>query len=336
LNAFREIEQDLKNGAADGKRVFLLCGKEAFLVHHYENVLAGRFGGGAGAGLDTSVFYGTDKNEDDIAAACETFPMFAPYRLVLVKGAGDVGKKLAGLLGGLPEQTKLIFTAGAAKKTMALYKEAAKHGAVYDFDRLGETDLENFAAKRFKRAGLAIMPTVLTDFLARTGYLDRDAQVDLFKVDGEATKLICYCKAESRNEITRADLDACMGVNLQTDVFALVDAISAGRKAEAVRMLEYRLESGESAFALLPRIIDQFETMVGVKELEAKKASPQRMLELLPVRYDWQLKKLRAAAARLASGTLYGALHKLYNIEPDIRSGNIPERLALTLFIAEL
>jgi DNA polymerase-3 subunit delta len=329
------MEQDLKSGSIDEKRVVLLCGAESFLTHFYERRLTARHEDPTG--LDTNVFFADTAKDDEILAAAETFPMFAPRRVVVVKNAKDIGKPFADRLPALPETTQLIFTAGNVKKTATLYKAAAKGGAVYDFERLGDTDLFAFAGKRFKQAGLAFTPSVMSDFLARTGYQDRDSETDLFKVDGEATKLTYYITSEHRGEVTTADLDACMGVNLQTDVFALIDAVSAGDKAKAIRLLEYRLESGESPFALLPRIIDQFETMLGVREMGEKKGvSAQKMLELLPVRYDWQLRKLKTAASRIPIETLRTALHRLYAVEQDITGGNVPPRLALTLFIAEL
>jgi len=64
--------------------------------------------------------------------------------------------------------------------------------------------------------------------------------------------------------------------------------------------------------------------------------SSQKMLELLPVRQEWQLKKLGGFAGRFTTEKLYEALHRLYSIETEIKSGNIPEKLALTLFVAEL
>jgi DNA polymerase-3 subunit delta len=373
LSSFKEIEQDIKSGDVDGRRVVLLCGSEAFLTNFYEKRLTDRFGGGAPSPFDFNVFQGGEATDDAIMGACETFPMLAPKRVVVVRShpglsgaaggkansksgagakasskprasgkAGKAGKEstlpktLEESLAALPDTTRLILTAGVPGKTKTLYKAAAKAGKVYEFGRLAETELWSFVGKRFKKAGMEIMPSLLEEFIAATGYFERDSRTDLYNVDGEAQKIVLYAQSEGRSAVTREDLEACMGANLQTDVFALLDAVSAGKKAEAVRMLESRLESGESVFALLPRITDQFETMLGYREMKEHGYSSQKMLELLPVRQEWQLKKLGGFAGRFTTEKLYEALHRLYGIETEIKSGNIPEKLALTLFVAEL
>ncbi|MCL2493647.1 MAG: hypothetical protein FWF33_06365, partial [Clostridiales bacterium] len=231
----------------------------------------------------------------------------------------------------------LILTGGNVNKTRALYKAVAKAGKIFEFDRLTQTELFAFAGKRFRQAKLAILPSVLEDFLARTGYLDRDSQTDLFKVDGEAQKIVLYAQTEGKGAVTTGDLDDCLGDNLQTDIFALIDAVSAGDKGKAIRLLEYRLESGESVFALLPRVIDQFETMLGWKEMEGKGGyGTAKRLELLPVKFDWQMKKLGALSKNYSAEKLCAILRRLYALDKDIKSGDIPERLALTLLVAQI
>ena len=374
MSGFKAIEQELKSGRIDEARVFLLCGSESFLVRHYEGLLTERFAADDPTGLNISVHYGDEADEGGILADCETVPMFAPRRVVLVRnpaglatgkededkgtagkgaagtadevfagkgaGRGSAAAKASSLADGLPripETTKLILTAGAANKGRALYKAVAKAGKIFEFDRLSSEELIAFAKKRFRQARLEIGEPVLEDFLARTGYMDRDSQTDLFKVDGEAQKIAIYVRSEDRASVTAQDLDDCLGENLQTDVFQLVDAISAGDKSRAIRLLEYRLESGESVFALLTRVISQFETMLGWKEMEEKGGySAARRLELLPVNHEWQMKKLGGISRNYSMGELCAILRRLYALDRDIKSGNVPERLALTLLVAEI
>jgi len=90
-------------------------------------------------------------------------------------------------------------------------------------------------------------------------------------------------------------------------------------------------------FALLPRVIDQFETMLGWKEMEAKGGyDAAKRLELLPVKHDWQMKKLGALSKKYTAGELGAILRRLYALDRDIKSGDVSERLALTLLIAEI
>jgi DNA polymerase-3 subunit delta len=368
-SGFRGIEDDLKTGGIDRAAPILLCGAEVFLVDHYEKKLAERFGGGASAFLDLNVFRGGEAKDEEIMSACDTVPMLAPRRVVIVKnhpglsggsgaggpagasavssagggasrgrGAGKTQKNsgLEGYLPALPETVRLIFTAAGVNKTRTLYKALAKAGRVYEFSRLSEDEARSFARKRFKAMGLAIPFGRLGEFLAQTGYLDKDSETDLFGVANEAAKLGAFVRAEGRGEVTSEDIAECLSGTLQTDVFAVLDAISNGRKAESVRLLENSLALGESPFRLLSLFTGHFEIMLGYKEMQEKGYSPSKMMSVFNMKNDWRLKRLGGFASRFSKEKLRAILHRLYNIDGDIKSGNISDRLALTLLIAEM
>ena len=84
---------------------------------------------------------------EDIFAACQTLPMFAPRRVVIVKecpffkqGGGAAGEEtILSLIDTLPPETLLVFVLegkpdGRRKLTAAL-KKKRRHGGVFDDDR---------------------------------------------------------------------------------------------------------------------------------------------------------------------------------------------------------
>ncbi|MDR0874930.1 MAG: DNA polymerase III subunit delta [Clostridiales Family XIII bacterium] len=343
---FREIEADIKSGAADQAAPILLFGEEIFLTAHYEHLLVRLFSGAddgvpeAASELDTSVFRGGEDSDDDILSALDTFPMLSPHRVVVVKnhaGLSSEGKtSLPDALAAIPETSRLIFTAGNVNRTRALYKAIAKYGKVYEFTRLSEFDLKAFVQKRFRAMGVSVSPDLLADFCRATGYLEKDSDGDLFGVENEAKKLAAFALASGRTEITGADLAECLPDILRTDAFAMLDAISSGRKGKAIELLENSLASGESAFRLLSLIIGHFEIMLGYKELHTQGHGAADIVRILRERSDWRVKKLGGFAERFSEADLHHAMRRLYDAEKDIRSGDIPERLALTLIFAEI
>ena len=184
---FRTIENDIKSGVLNKAAPVLLCGDEQFLVNYYEHKLVALYAGREDSAaddnsslseLDISVFYGDEADDDAITAALDTFPIFLPARIVLVRnhqgfqsaggasnrGSGGKSKSasetasenitqkkngLADFIIRIPETARLVFTAGGVNKTRALYKAIAKHGTIYEFARLNEADLVNFVRKRF-------------------------------------------------------------------------------------------------------------------------------------------------------------------------------------------
>ncbi|MCL2111437.1 MAG: DNA polymerase III subunit delta [Clostridiales bacterium] len=357
--SFRKIENDIKSGGIGKAAPVLLYGEEQFLVSHYEKRLVSLFAGAAEGGaegdainaLDLSTFYGDEAGDDEIMAALDTFPMLLPARIVVVKShtglsaqgapaeAGGAAKRktpLTEYLSAIPDTARLIFTAGSVNKGRSLYKAIAKHGTVYEFARLDEADLASFARKRFNAMGVEISPGILDAFIFATGYLEKDSERDLFSVENDAYKLASFVLAEGRHAAGHSDLEECLADILRTDVFAMLDAISSGKKAESIQLLESGLVAGESAFRLLSLFTGHFEIMLGYKELSAEGRKPAEITQMLGERSEWRVKKLGGFAQRFKPEKLRHILHRLYDTERDIKSGDISERLALTVLLAEI
>jgi len=348
---FQEIENDIKSGAVDRPVPILLYGEESFLTSHYEKQLVALFSGGENAdgGLDVSAFYMDEADDETVMAALDTFPMLSPLRLVTVKAhpglsgqkadSDDGAKKknlLAEYIARIPDTARLVFVSNNINKTRALYKAIVKHGKAYEFTRLDEAGLRNFALKRFKGMGTELTPDVLDAFVFATGYLEKDTDRDLFTVENDVYKLASFVLADGRAVITHPDLEECMPGVLRTDVFAMLDAISAGRKADAIRLLENSLAGGESVFRLLSLFTGHFEIMLGFKELSAEGHSAAKITQILGERSDWRVKKLGGFAQRFDVRKLQWIVGRLYDTERNIKSGDIPERLALTILLAEI
>ena len=350
---FRTIESDIESGRVNAAVPILLYGEEHFLVDFYEKKLKSLFSGTSN--LDLSIFYGDEASDDAIMGALETFPMLSPLRIVVVKGhpglsgqtssdksTGNVvshtkGKdELAGYIAQIPETSRLIFASDKINKTRVLYKAINKSGLVYEFTRLEENDLRTFILKRFKALGTNITTNVLDEFIFATGYLEKDSDKDLFTVENDVLKTASFALSEGREVVVQSDIEECMPGVLRTDVFAMLDSISSGKKAEAVRLLENSLASGESVFRLLSLITGHFEIMLGYKELSAQGHRPNEITQILGERSDWRVKRLGNFAQRFDDEQLKQTLMKLYNMEGSIKSGDIPERLALTLLFAEI
>ena len=350
--SFKEIEKDIKSGAIDKAAPVLLCGEEAFLVDYYEQQLLALFSGGQESPLDLSIFYGDETDDQDIMAALDTFPMLLPSRLVVVKNhsafSGDNRRggnlppadkakhELAEYIASIPETSRLIFTADKANKTRTLYKAIKKVGTVYEFTHLNEADLRNFVLKRFKTYGTNITTDVLDAFIFATGYLEKDSDRDLFTVENDAYKLAYFVLGEGRTTITQNDIQDSLPDVLRTDVFAMLDAISSGKKAKSITLLENSLADGENVFRLLSLFTGHFEIMLGYKELSAEGRSAKEIARMLGDKNEWRVKKLGGFAQRFDIATLRRILQNLYETERNIKSGDITQDLALTVLLTQI
>jgi DNA polymerase-3 subunit delta len=290
-----------------------------------------------------------------IMAACDTPPMMAERRIALVVvSPGDetslgaaAAKPLAGYFSSVPETTILIVKADSVPKSSALYKAASAHGAVYEFGRLDRKDLSAFIRGRFRRAGAFAPPEVVSEIIKTSGYLDREPRGDLLSVGSDVENIAAYAlgaparpaggaRTESSPTVLMSDVAACVGASMETDVFVMLDAVSAGRKGEALELLRNIASRGGNAFGLLALMTGQFEIMLGYRELKDKGASVRDIMEALNVKSEFRLRKAAGFADRYDAARLARLLHRLYRVDRDIKSGLYGERLALTMFVADM
>ncbi|MDR3225309.1 MAG: hypothetical protein LBT52_03305 [Clostridiales Family XIII bacterium] len=370
-HTFKTIESDLAGGALREIRAALLFGEEGYLTDHYERALRGAYVAPGMEALDFSRISWDAKDvagtAADIIAACDTLPMMSGRRVVLVSvapgdeksiGAADA-KALATYLASVPDTTLLIMVSASVPKNAALYKAFASHGRAYEFTRLGRPDLIAFVKSRFKRAGAAVAPNVVSEIIKVSGYLDRDARGDLFRLGSDIAHIIGYVRGAAADgetaaaadgetaaaaagtaagviTVTLADVVMCMGTSIETDVFAMLDAVSSGRKGDAMELLRNITARGESAFGLLALLTGQFEIMLGYRELKERRASMPQIMSALGVKSEFRLRKAAGFADRYDAGRIADLLHRLYRVDRDIKSGLYGERLALTMFVAEM
>jgi DNA polymerase-3 subunit delta len=288
----------------------------------------------------------------DVMAACDTLPMMSERRVVLVPvSSGDEkslgfadAKPLAKYLGDMPATTLLVMVSTSIPKTSALYKSFAANGKAYEFTRLDRPDLTAFVKSRFKREGVIAPPNVVGEIIKVSGYFDREPRSDLFGLGSDIANIIGYAKgggaaapeAGKAVEITLADVAACMGTSIETDVFAMLDAVSSGRKGDAIELIRNITARGENAFGLLALLTGQFEIMLGYREMKDRRAQMGEIMETLGVKSEFRLRKAAGFADRYSAGHLAELLHRLYRVDRDIKSGLYGERLALTMFVAEM
>ena len=92
----------------------------------------------------------------------------------------------------------------------------------------------------------------------------------------------------------------------------------------------------ENGFRLLALLTSQFEMMLGYREMKALGKSLPEIQSQMGIKSAFRLKKAAGFAEKYSIPRLMELLARLYRVELDIKSGLYGERLALTMFIAEM
>lgn len=341
-HAFQTIAKDLKEDKVGP--VAALFGREQYLVNWSCQQIINKYINPACRELDLSVLEGEKITIDAIKEACETFTMMSEKRIVIVRDFTLLeGTKMKGFsenqesdlsdyVKQVPEGCILIITANGADKRKKLFKAISDNGQTYDFEALNEKALKSFVEKRFKSAGKVIKTSIINEFVQNTGYFHKETDYTLYNLENDIRKIIAYSEGQ---EILLSDVLATVSGNLETNVFAMLDAVSIGRKDEAYILLNSLLSTGENLYMILSLIASQFEIILEVKEMLEEGKNQKEMQSILKI-HEFRIKKATSFAGKYSVNSLRKILTKVYEIDRSIKTGILEQNLALELFIAQI
>lgn len=339
-HAFKRIDRDVK--AADIPSVVILCGKEQYLVNWSINLIVNKFVNKATEMLDFTRLSDENITFAGITEACETLSMFSEKRVVVVSdfailSGGKVKvfseadeNAFIDYVKNIPESTILILTCETPDKRKKLYRACSEAGRVYEFDTLTEKDLNNFIMKRFKVAGKVCKPSVISEFIAGSGYYNKESDYTLYNMENDLKKIVAH---SSGNEVVLADVLEVISGSLETYIFAFIDSISSGRKEAAYKVFYNMLGTGESVYKILSMIVSQFELILDVKEMRELGMNKDEIVKNLGI-HEFRVKKAMGFGERYQTSALRKVLMAAYDVDKNIKNGLLPQNLALEMLIA--
>ncbi|HWC05845.1 MAG TPA: DNA polymerase III subunit delta [Gemmatimonadota bacterium] len=331
----------LANPAATRLNVpaILLAGDETYLVDKALRAVLERVITVPGAeAFDLETRDAADLSVIELETLVGTPPLMNDRRVVLLKNVpslpGAVRDRIKETLAESPATLCLIGT-GSATMRGNLYQLWEKAGLriVCELPRRSarskqvDFDYERWLTVRAK-----------ADFEKR---LDREAArelaalaADLHALYSELEKVALYVGGE-RDTIERADVEAvCTGGAIGT-VWEWCDAVGAGDRVRAFRLLGELLEAGESAYRLVPLLAIHF-CRLGVV-LETGSSDPRRIMEALPGRSWYAMAKgLADQARRHTPQSIARALDLLAEADRMLKSTGHRERFVMDRHLLEI
>jgi DNA polymerase-3 subunit delta len=281
---------------------------------------------------------GREYSADRLLDALAPPPMMADRKLVIVHGL-DVGALKQGefqdfcrVLESLEDYDYNVliisapsngFDPGSAKRPSAQLKAISELAAPVQFDHPTPAKLTAWAQKHYAAHGAAASAEVAQYTVDVCGR-------DMFRLAGEIDKVACYALAHGRTEVTARDVDTVTIPATEIGAFALANAISEGRRADALQILDDMRFRRVEPVAVLGEISGVYSDMLAVKTLADKGlsapeiASALKMNEYKLSRYQKSLRSMstervhaliraaaRADAEVKGSGKGYAPLEKL-------------------------
>ena len=341
-HAFQTFHRDLAEG--NFPPVLFMYGKEEYLIDWAVRSLVTKYTDEAMRELDFVRLSEDNYTVYSILEACESLCSFSEKKIVwardflplLKKNARGMGEserdELMRYLETPCEQSILVFSASHPEEGATLVKELKKRCRCYDFSSLDMAQLSAFALKRFKAAGADISRPVLKYFIDESGYFNRDSEYRLYNLINDIDKVAAYCGG---GPITQEAVSETLHGDLDTFAFNFLDAALSGRKDKAFRLLHNMMARDSEIYSIIGLLVNQFELMCECRELAGRGLSAEQIAKELKAN-AYRVKKASAAAQRMSDAKLLGILSQLYELDRQIKTGAMEQKLALEMMIGRI
>jgi DNA polymerase III subunit delta len=363
-----DMRQQLKNGIS--VPCILLYGEETFLVDRFVRDIRDCVLKPETRAFNEIVLDGRVKPED-IRDACETYPVFAERKLVIVRKSGlfkagrkkpaaqvETDERDANETGTEPPSE--LDSRMTVQETEPENDNQEKHDWKPFFESLPAHTVLLFAEdtvnktlglyKLVDKYGLAAempfqKPEVLGKWIqkgfamsgkqitpADADYLMHRSEDGMTSLHQEIGKVSMYMG--DRTQVAREDIRAVVVPSIRSRVFDLMDAVAGGDCAKAFVMLDEMIQKREPESKIFYMLAKQAGRLLQLKRLGPGLSSDRKADRLGMNAYA--LSKMEKLAGRLSGASLNRFVQGCADMDMAVKGGRIKIRLALELLIAGL
>ncbi len=281
-------------------------------------------------GRESTSFDASEATPDAVVSACNSYTLFGEGPFVVVKNldAWNAAQKaviVAYLENPAPEADLMLLGTklGSRERLLAA---ANKTGEVHTFDQPTGKALVRWLVGHAKGLGLDLPEDV-------AGGLIQRCSGDKQRLANEAEKLALYVSGRAATDVDVADL---CPPDVQSNIFAFVDALAAGDREAALRLLRDLAATGEPPLRLTYMIRRQFRLVARAGALFERGASRGEVAKDLKVP-PFVARKLEEQSRGLAGDELESALALVLDLERGLKGRSyLEEDLQVELAVLRL
>ncbi|MGI6084541.1 MAG: DNA polymerase III subunit delta [Acetivibrionales bacterium] len=352
-----KLKAQLKTNAPE--RVYLFFGDEPFLIDYYVGELKKLILANDSESLNLSLFE-NNINIDDLFDACDTFPVFAERKMVIVKNSGffiSKSKKTANTqeedtmatdilkhekeapqankdqealikyIPDIPDTTCLIFIENQADKRFKIYRQVAANGLALEFNRNKPSELVPWVVKGMRSLNKSI------EYEAAQ-YLVAISDSDMYTLRNEIFKLAYY--AGERKDITFEDVKLMAIPTIKSVIFDLLDAVAKRDIPVSLNILNDIIALKEPEQKILAMLSKQTGEILKLKLLIEDGATQTQINQYFQGKHPYALKIMIQQASGMDIEYLKKILKHCMEAEEEYKKGLIEPKMALELLLEKI
>ena len=332
-NNLDKLKSDIKLNTP--ARLYVFCGEEAYLRRHWLDKLRAAVVEDFAEAFNFHRFNAGTITPQAVLDSLEALPMMAQRSMIQIDDVNffalpaEEAAAYAKFFSDVPDYCTVVlvyetveFKPDRRKKALA---EVFDGAVVVEFTQPSDRELVSWIARHLKKAEKRITVDDAQYLIHRTG----GAMTALL---GELGKLCAYVEDET---VTREHIDLLVEPVLEAEVWALTDAIAAGRYETALQTLRTLLQKQEEPVKILGGMGSQFRRLLAAKRLMDGGKRQQDLMKLCGIG-SWPAQKTMESAKRLSGRFCARAVELCLEADERLKSSyDDPDRV-LEFLVLEL
>ena len=281
-------------------------------------------------GRTVEAYDASETGPEAVVRACNSYSLFGEGPFVVVRNldAWNAAQKavIGDYLQNPASAADLVLLGrklGAREKLLAAVK---KSGEVHNFEQPTGRALVGWVVEHAKGVDLDLPEDVARGLIER-------CSGDKMRLVSETEKLALYV---GEGRATKQDVEALCPPDVQSNIFAFVDALAAGDRGEAIKLLEDLVGTGEPPLRVTYMVRRQFRLVGRARTLFERGASQGEVAKELKVP-PFVARKLEEQASRLNDEDLERALELVLDLERGLKGGSdLGDTLQVELAVLKL
>lgn len=213
----------------------------------------------------------------------------------------------------------IIWEDGKLDSRLKFVKDNKNKMLILNFELPKEFEFKSWLKSEAKQRNLNLTSDQINKIASYT-------EINKYRALTELDKITIFLKSQSK--ISNDDLERILGISITGDIWKFVENISTRNKLHAILEME-KITKFENNTAYLIAMIDrELNLLTQVKILEKNKKNISEIKA-----HPFVLKKAQQNAKNFELTNLKRLYRKLLDLDFSIKSGDIDEKLGLTLFL---